>query len=321
MVCRTQPKQGDRAMNNDFAKYTINRRQALHAGASLLAGLSCLPASASAAQKQAKPSKVLEKYPPLKPLDMAKPSDGWQSIDLFLLTGQSNMKGRGHLPEQPKDASRIAMLHMRDDRWYAARDPLHLVGDSQTYQGAGNEGVGPGLTFAESLLETNKEAGIGLIPCAVGGTAISLWQKGAKLYEDAVRRAKLATASTTTLQGKVRGVLWLQGEADSKEDRIPLYSERLLKMIDDLRSDLKDDSLPFIACTILEGADRTKPSGKSKINEILLSLPKQRKGTACVDARDLTGHIGDNVHYDTASQEEIGRCFAAKYRELVKEAS
>lgn len=308
-------------MSQYVAKYTIDRRQALKAGAAALAGLAFAPAWARAAQKQTKPSKALEKYPPLQPLDMTKPPSGWRSMDLFLLTGQSNMKGRGHLPERPQDASRIAMLHMRDDKWYAARHPLHLVGDSQTYQGAGNEGVGPGLTFAEGLLETNKDAGIGLIPCAVGGTAISLWQKGAKLYDEAVRRAKLATTSTTALQGKIRGVLWLQGEADSKEERVPLYSERLLQMIDDLRADLKDDKLPFIACTILEGADRTKPSGKSKINEILLSLSKQRKGTACVDARDLTGHIGDNVHYDTASQEEIGRRFAAKYRELVKESS
>jgi len=308
-------------MSQDVANYTVDRRQALRAGASALAGLAFTPTFAWAAQKQTKPSKALEKYPPLRLLDMTKPPDGWQSLDLFLLTGQSNMKGRGLLPEIPKDATRVAMLHMRDDKWYAARHPLHLVGDSQTYQGAGNEGVGPGLTFAESLLETKKDGGIGLIPCAVGGTAISLWQKGAKLYEEAVRCAKLATASTTKLQGKIRGVLWLQGEADSKEERVSQYSERLLKMIDDLRSDLKDDTLPFIACTILEGADRTKPSGKSKINEILLSLPKQRKGTVCVDARDLTGHIGDNVHYDTASQEEMGRRFAAKYRELVKEAS
>ena len=49
-------------------------------------------------------------------------------------------------------------------------------------------------------------------------------------------------------------------------------------------------------------------------NKVLLAPPKKRKHTACIDARDLKGHIGDKLHYyDTESQIEIGKRFAAAY--------
>jgi hypothetical protein len=41
-----------------------------------------------------------------------------------------------------------------------------------------------------------------------------------------------------------------------------------------------------------------------------------RDRTATVDARDLTGHIGDRLHYDTEAAEEIGRRYAAALHEL-----
>jgi hypothetical protein len=52
------------------------------------------------------------------------------------------------------------------------------------------------------------------------------------------------------------------------------------------------------------------------MNRLLMSLPQKRPHTACVDARDLKTHIGDQVHFDTAAQEEIGRRYAGKYLEL-----
>ena len=36
------------------------------------------------------------------------------------------------------------------------------------------------LPFAEVLTAQDKTAFIGLVPCAVGGSSIKLWQKGAK---------------------------------------------------------------------------------------------------------------------------------------------
>ncbi|WP_395748973.1 sialate O-acetylesterase [Prosthecobacter sp.] len=256
--------------------------------------------------------------PPLEMVDVTKLPEGTTELDLFLLMGQSNMKGRGVMPEEPKRDPRILMMHLGDDQWYLARHPLHLTGDAKTFKGYDNAGVGPGLDFAETLAGANPKAAIGLIPCAVGGSSIQRWLKGAKLYEESVRRAKVALQSTAAVKGRIRGVIWLQGEANARPDGLPVHAERLRAMIESLRSDLALPDLPFIACTIGEMADEERLADIRAMNAILLDLPKQVPHTACVDARDLKTHIGDKVHFDSAAQNEIGRRFAAKFIELSK---
>lgn len=256
--------------------------------------------------------------PPLIPADLSKPPAGTDGIDLYLLMGQSNMKGRGFMPEVPANDPRIIMMHLKDDQWYVARHPLHLTGEAKTFAGADNAGVGAGLAFAQSVAAADSTARIGLIPCAVGGTSIKRWQKGADLYENAIRRAKLALEQTQAAGGSIKGILWLQGEADSKPGSIEQYPAQLNALVDALRADLALPALPFIAATIIEPNTERAADVRKNMNAILLNLPKQRPSTDCVDARDIMTTIGDNVHYDTAAQEEIGRRFAAKFLELTK---
>ena len=285
--------------------------------------LLCLLALSSPlfAQKAAKAKKA-NTPPPTKPplvsVDITKLPEGATHLDLWLLCGQSNMKGRGVMPEEPKQDPRIVMMHKMDDKWYHARHPLHLTGDAKTFQGHDNAGVGPGLAFAEVLAEQDKTAAIGLVPCAVGGSSIKLWQKGAKLYEEAIRRAKLALQTTAPVKARIRGVIWLQGEANANPQELPLHAERLRAMIEALRADLELQELPFIACTIGEMKPEPLLTNLKAMNEIQLALPKSVPHTACVDARDLKTHIGDAVHFDTAAQNEIGRRFAQKWAEMTK---
>lgn len=256
-------------------------------------------------------------HPPLEPVDATQLPAGLERLDLFLLIGQSNMKGRGIMPDQPSRDPRVILMHLRDDRWYVARHPLHLTGNAQTFQGADNAGVGPGLAFAQAVIARDPKVRVGLVPCAVGGSPIAQWQKGAKLYDEALRRAKLALTQTARAQARVRAALWLQGEADATAERLPIHEAKLLKLVDDLRADLESPRLPFIACTIGEMRPDEGESRKADMNRLLLSLPQKRPHTACVDARDLKTHIGDRVHFDTAAQEEIGRRYAQKYFALV----
>ena len=256
--------------------------------------------------------------PPLEAVDITKLPEGTTQLDLFLLTGQSNMKGRGTMPEEPKLDPRIVMMHLKDDQWYLARHPLQLTGSEKTFDGHDNAGVGPGLAFAEVLAEANPKSAIALVPCAVGGSSIKLWQKGEKLYDEALRRAKLALQTTAPVKAQIRGVIWLQGEANANPAELPLHADRLKAMIESLRADLALPELPFIACTIGEMKGEEALKNIRAMNEILLALPKSVPHTACVDARDLKTHIGDNVHFDTAAQEEIGRRFAAKLLEMTK---
>jgi hypothetical protein len=307
-------------LDNQYSGNRLSRRQwALITVAMSFAPITLAQANKKAARnKSGRVETPPPTKPPLEPVDITKLPAGLEHLDLFLLIGQSNMKGRGFMPDEPKRDPRLVMMALRDDCWYLARHPLHLTGDPKTFEGHDNAGVGPGLAFAETLAAHDAKARLGLIPCAVGGSQIALWQKGAKLYDNAVRRAKLALQQTATLRSRLRGALWLQGEADATDERLPVYEAKLLKLVDDLRADLGEPELPFIACTIGELRADEGAANRRKMNELLLSLPTKRPHTACVDARDLKTHIGDFVHFDTAAQEEIGRRYAAKYFDLTR---
>lgn len=261
---------------------------------------------------------TLEAVQPLTPAGLANPPAGVERIELFLLMGQSNMKGRGEVPSEQTLNPRIVMMHLKNDQWYLAQHPLHFTGDPVTFEGAGNEGVGPGLAFAQTVAEKDPKVLIGLVPCAVGGTKLDAWVKGAKHYENAVRRARLALGVKSSVPVILKGALWLQGEFDTNPESLPTYQSRLSRMVGDLRADLGVPDLPFIAATIGE-FDITPPShptGKTLLNEALLALPTVCPRTACADARDLKEHIGDKGHYSAASANIVGSRMAAKYLEL-----
>jgi len=255
-------------------------------------------------------------------------------LDLFLLMGQSNMQGTGKLPAEQTLNPRILMMHIKNNHWYVARHPLHFNGDPVTMLGGQERGVGPGLAFAEAIVAGEPDVMVGLIPCALGGSTISMWQKGngKSLYDLAIERARLALEHGPAGVTRLRGALWLQGESNSTETGCRKYEENLLKVVDNLRADLRQPELPFIACTIGSFiAERslkrhiTKPENQwnhwSEINDVFLKLPSNRSYTSSVDARDLKdGHIGDYVHYNSEAQAVIGRRFAERYLQLTKES-
>ena len=158
-----------------------------------------------------------------------------QDLQLFLLIGQSNMAGRGVVEAQDKEIlPRVFMLN-KEMAWVPAVDPLH-------FDKPAIAGVGLGRTFAKTLLVANRSAAIGLIPAAFGGTSLDEWKPGDKLYVDAVKRAQEAMKS-----GKLRGILWHQGEADAaKEELMTTYRTRFANLVAHLREDLHAPDVPVV---------------------------------------------------------------------------
>jgi hypothetical protein len=74
------------------------------------------------------------------------------------------------------------------------------------------------------LIYSFKKLHIGLIPCALGGWPIKVWEPGALYlnkfypYDDAIARAQLAMKI-----GMVKGILWHQGESDDDSARAAVY--------------------------------------------------------------------------------------------------
>jgi Carbohydrate esterase, sialic acid-specific acetylesterase len=232
-------------------------------------------------------------------------------LQLFLLIGQSNMAGRG-VPEatDQQPHARIWML-TKEQTWVPARDPLHFDKPAVV-------GVGPGLAFAQKLTNTYPGLNIGLIPCAVGGSGIDVWEPGAYYaptkshpYDDAIQRARKALEN-----GQLAGILWHQGESDSQPEKAAVYTQKLTALIKRLRVDLGADTVPFLVGTLGDFYVLKHPAA-SQINAILTKLPATVPSVYVVSATGLT-HKGDTTHFDTSSARTLGRRFADTYLAIPK---
>lgn len=234
--------------------------------------------------------------------------------DIYLLIGQSNMAGRGQVDSISKITNPAILMFDKLHQWVPATDPMHF--DKK------EAGVGPGLSFAQSMLEQNPSAIIGLIPCAVGGTNISKWQPGVydsatktHPYDDAVKRIRVALQS-----GTLKGILWHQGEGDSGGSRYKLYAQRFDSLLFNLKQDLgiRTDSLPVVVGELGYFYVKKAPNAKF-INEILHQIAGAHGNIACVSSDGLTDK-GDTTHFDTQSARELGKRYAQAMKQLQREA-
>ncbi|MFH5181877.1 sialate O-acetylesterase [Paenibacillus sp. TAB 01] len=226
-------------------------------------------------------------------------------MKLFLLIGQSNMAGRGELTGSEPAAAEGIWTLAQDLTWKPAADPLHFDKPDIV-------GVGPGLSFAEQLVQGGFPQPVGLIPCAVGGTRIERWVKGADLYEQAVQRAQAALEA-----GELSGILWAQGESDTGElELAQAYKERFFSLIRDVRADLGcGDRVPFLAAKLGTFLREEASPYTRFINEAVEAAQENYANYGWVDTAGLT-HKGDDLHYDADSARALGRRFAERYVQM-----
>lgn len=234
--------------------------------------------------------------------DAPAPLPDEQRMDLFLLIGQSNMAGRGKVEAEDQVINPRIWKLDKEDHWVPSVDPLHF--DKPKIAG-----VGLGSSFARAIAEKYPDRFVGLIPSAVGGTRIDQWKPGSDLYNEAVRRAKVAQA-----HGTLKGILWHQGESDSVAARVPTYLANLKEIAEHLRADLNAPDVPLIVGQIGRFHERKAPYTK-QINQELLSVDKVIPNSACATSEDLTDK-GDQTHFDSPSLREFGKRYAAEYFHL-----
>jgi hypothetical protein len=226
-----------------------------------------------------------------------------QDLRLFLLIGQSNMAGRGPIEPADKVPHPRVFVLTKDLAWAPAVDPLHFDKPEIV-------GVGPGSMFARVLAEAQPKAVIGLIPAAFGGTSLEQWKPGGELYTNAVKRARAAMKS-----GHLAGILWHQGESDSAPEKAATYVERFTALIASLRADLDAADVPVIV-----GETGRFRADAAAINAALARVPASVPRCAFVSSENLTDK-GDKLHFDAASQRELGRRYAQAWTELTKTAA
>ncbi len=148
-----------------------------------------------------------------------------------LLLGQSNMVGVGDiLTVDAISDDRIFM--MREDKWIKMREPLHT--------NAAKAGVGIGGSFSKAFVET-FDCKLGLIPAAEGATSVEDWAVGGRLYNEAVRLAKIAQKDS-----EICAILWHQGEGNQNDTS---YASKLNIIFNQLITDLGLDAEKIVIVT------------------------------------------------------------------------
>ncbi|XP_031122253.1 probable carbohydrate esterase At4g34215 [Ipomoea triloba] len=227
--------------------------------------------------------------------------------NIFILSGQSNMAGRGGVnkekkwdgivpPECSPDSSKIFRLSAQLC-WEVACEPLHHDIDTKK-----TCGVGPGMSFSNAVKDSVGV--IGVVPCAVGGTAIKEWARGEHLYENMVKRVKAAIHDGGC---EIKALLWYQGESDtsSKHDA-ESYRANMETLIHNIRSDLDLPTMPIIQVAIASGDKKYIVEVRKAQKEI--DLPN----VVCIDAWGLELKE-DNLHLTTEAQVQLGHMFAEAY--------
>jgi len=227
-------------------------------------------------------------------------------FDLYILMGQSNMAGRGELTDSLRSVySDEVLMLTRDLNWVIAKHPIHFDKPSVA-------GVGPGLSFGMAMAKAYPGRKIGLIPCAVGGTSIDKWQPGefdkatsTFPYDDAVVRITRAMK-----EGQVKGMIWLQGEADSNEKLSAAYLVKLEVLVKRIRKLTGNNRLPVVVGEL----GRFKPDYKL-INKELNIAPSRIKHLGVAHSEGFTDK-GDKTHFDSKSAIRYGLRFATQMQKL-----
>lgn len=231
------------------------------------------------------------------------------NITSFLMIGQSNMAGRGDFGDvEPINNSLCHMLRM--GRWQKMSEPINP--DRAIFSSEFHSGINLCASFADQYARHfHKE--IGLIPCADGGTSISQWQPGEILFDHAVLMTRLAMRTSN-----FGGILWHQGESDCNKENFPLYKERAIRMITEIRRALNAENLPFIFGELAEDISDRWNLGDypARMNSIFREMQREIPNCRLVSSKGLSLKP-DGIHFNSASLREFGNRYFNAYLELL----
>lgn len=232
---------------------------------------------------------------------------------VFVLAGQSNMVGRGVSAELPPEMVRTP-----------ANVQYFLDGELTGF--AEQERFGPEVGFAHELARAWPERQLVLIKYAVDATSLLAWAPvwdsvGANITNNAqdgpLYEQLLSIVASVPLRADAEfvGFLWMQGERDAFFPAAGAeYLRNLEKLVQCLREDLGELNMPFVLGQVNPPRDRW--AAADLVREAQREAEAQISSTRLVFTDDLP-KLGDEVHYNTDGQLELGRRFARAYLDLL----
>ena len=238
--------------------------------------------------------------------------DTHTDMDIYLCIGQSNMAGRGTLTPEVMDTLQGVWLLNGQDTFEPAVNPLNRY--STIRKDMPMQRMGPAYSFAKEMASHTGKP-IGIVVNARGGSSINSWLKGSQdgYYEEAVKRTKAAIKKG----GKLRAIIWHQGEADCAFP--DSYRKKLIQLITDLRKDLENPNLPVVVGEISRWNWTKRKEGTAPFNKMIRNVNSFLPHSACVSSKGLKPYLDTtDPHFDTNSQLLLGKRYAKKVLMLIK---
>lgn len=264
-----------------------------------------------------RPRKETNHSIPAKKVKISHPQGEELKWKLFICAGQSNMAGRGALDNYVYQfqGRKVYMLNKKKE-WIEAKDPVHFDEPNKI-------GVGPALSFIEHLISNSVIPGegekIGIIPVSVGGSSIQEWKE--THFENAFTYIDSALE-----KGEIQGLLWHQGETDASildKNHHQKYRSMLLQILQKFRDRLGKPNLPIICGEIanfVSSCTKRPFPYVSEINSIIREVCQHElHHSECVLVDDVFQHIGDSLHFDSASARLLGKQYAEAFERACSE--
>jgi hypothetical protein len=241
-----------------------------------------------------------------KPLNLPEKKDLW----VFILAGQSNMAGRGLVESKDTIPNERILTINQSGELILAKEPLHFYEPTMT-------GLDCGLSFGRHLLKHVPDSvSILLIPTAVGGSSISQWindstYRNVTLFKNFSEKAKIGSE-----YGKVKGIIWLQGESDAgQKETIDAYGSQLKVLMSKFRNEVGDMSLPIVIGEL--GSFSKTDSNWQAINQQIRDYAASDPNAYLISTKDLKDK-GDKIHFNSAGQRKIGMRFAMEFKKILE---
>jgi|GEM_PF-2482459 len=175
---------------------------------------------------------------PLPPRRAALVFQMMGALDVYVFAGQSNMVGtRTYKTDLPPalQAAQTNVFVFNGTDWVVL-EPT-------------DTGIGPEISCAYELQKALGKP-IGIIKYSVGGTSLAInWNPelatNNNLYATLTNKVMAARQSRTI---NVKGMLWMQGESDSKAaDKASAYAQNFTNLIQSARAEFKNPEMSFVA--------------------------------------------------------------------------
>ena len=232
---------------------------------------------------------------------------------VYLIGGQSNAEGTGLCAKlKPPFSDPQKDVRYWNDGWVSLKPGF---GHNFNYGDVDPKQFGPEVSFGRAMADALKGDDIYLIKHGVNGAnlAVQYAAPGSKGYIDFRKKVKAALANLddAKIDYEISGMLWMQGQGDSKIAKYAAaYEANLTKLIATVRKDFKTPKMPFVIGRIMLGSDTRPPGGNAIVRAAQKAIADKDDNVYWFDTDSL--QLAYPYHYGTQGQIDLGKLFAEK---------